>query len=67
MPFGKGFKESEHTVRSAPVHADTEVSIMDMNNLISFRLSYNFSFGKKKITARPEFENLDFDSGILRK
>lgn len=67
MPFGKGFKESEHTVRSAPVYADTEINVMDRNNLISFRLSYNFSFGKNKITARPEYDNLDFDSGILRK
>lgn len=65
--FGKGFKESEHTVRSAPVYADTEINVMDRNNLISFRLSYNFNFGKNKITARPEYDNLDFDSGILRK
>jgi len=67
MPFGKGFKESEHTVNSAPVYADTEYNLMDRNNLLSLKLSYNFSFGRNKNKARPQYDNIDNDSGILLK
>lgn len=67
MPFGKGFKESEHTVNSAPVYADTEYKIMDRNNLLSVKLSYNFSFGRNRNRARPQYDNYDSDSGILQK
>ena len=67
MPFGKGFKEREYTVNDAPVYSSTETNIKDMNNLISLKLSYNFSFGRNKNSARPQYDNGDNDSGILRK
>lgn len=67
MPFGNGFKESERTVNSAPVHADTEYNVMDRNNMVSVKLSYNFSFGRNRNSARPQYDNGDDDSGILRK
>lgn len=67
MPFGKGFKESEHTVNSAPVYADTEYKIMDRNNMLSLKLSYNFSFGRNRNIAQPQYDNYDNDSGILHK
>lgn len=67
MPFGKGFKESEYTVKEAPVYADTEAKILDYNNLVSIKLSYNFNFGRNRNQARPRFGNGDNDSGLLRK
>lgn len=67
MPFGKGFKESEHTVNSAPVYADTEVFIKDRANMISLKLSYNFSFGRNRNKSRPRFENYSPETGILSK
>lgn len=67
MPFGKGFKESEHTVNSAPVYADTEYNIRDRSNMLSIKLSYNFGFGRNKNKAAPQYDNYDNDSGILHK
>lgn len=67
MPFGNGFKESEHTVNSAPVYADTECKIMDYNNLLSIKLSYNFSFGRNRNKANRQYDNFDNDSGVLIK
>lgn len=67
MPFGKGFRESEHTVNSAPVYTETQSVIMDQNNLISVKLSYNFRFGRNRNSASPQFENGDSDTGILFK
>lgn len=67
MPFGKGFTESERTVREAPVYSDTRLKIMDLNNLVSLKLSYNFGFGRNRNSAGPQFDNYDNDSGILRK
>lgn len=67
MPFGKGFTDSERTVKEAPVHYDTHYTIMDMNNLVSLKLSYNFSFGRNRNSAAPEFDKYDDDSGILKK
>lgn len=67
MPFGKGFKESEYTVDESPVHANTQLNIMDRNNLLSLKLSYNFSFGRNRNRANPQFDNGDDDTGILRK
>lgn len=67
MPFGNGFKESEHTVNTAPVYKDTEYKYMDYNNLVSIKLSYNFNFGRNKNKAMPQYDNYDNDSGILRK
>lgn len=67
MPLGKGFKESEHTVNSAPVYADSEYVISDRNNLISVKLSYNFNFGRNRNRKGPQFDNIDSDSGILIK
>ncbi len=67
MPFGKGFKESEYTVKEAPVYADTEINVIDRCNLVSLKLSYNFDFGRNRNRARPQFGNEDNDSGLLRK
>ncbi len=67
MPFGKGFKESEHTVNSAPVYADTEYLMRDWSNMLSIKLSYNFNFGRNRNRARPQYDNIDNDSGILHK
>lgn len=67
MPFGKGFKESEHTVNSAPVYADTEIFVRDRANMISLKLSYNFRFGRNRNSARPQYDNVSNDSGILTK
>lgn len=67
MPFGKGFKESEHTVNTSPVYADSEYKIRDRSNMLSIKLSYNFSFGRNKNEATPQYDNIDNDSGILHK
>jgi len=67
MPFGKGFRESEHTVKDAPVYAEREVDIRDCVNYIALQLSWNVSFGRNNNKARPQFENGDSDSGLLRK
>lgn len=67
MPFGKSFKESEYTVSDAPVYTNTITRVKDWANLVSLKLSYNFSFGKNKNTSRPQFENGDNDTGLLRK
>lgn len=67
MPFGKGFKESEHTVNSAPVYADTEYGMRDWSNMVSIRLSYNFNFGRNRNRAQPKYDNGDSDTGVLRK
>lgn len=67
MPFGNGFKESEHTINNAPVYASTEYMIMDRNNMLSIKLSYNFSFGRNKNRATPQYDNFDNDSGLLHK
>lgn len=67
MPFGKGFKESEYTVNEAPVHANTVADIRDRSNMVSFKLSYNLSFGRNRNRARPQYDNGDNDSGILQK
>lgn len=67
MPFGNGFRESEYTVRNAPVYANMETVIGDMNNMVSVKLSYTFGFGRNKNRAHPKFSNGDDDSGMLTK
>lgn len=67
LPFGKGLKESEYTVDGAPVFSSTEILVKDWSNLVSFKLSYNFSFGRNKNRARPQYDNISDDSGILIK
>ena len=67
MPFGKGLKESERTVATAPVHADTEVFVRDRANMVSLKLSYNFSFGRNQNRAQPQYDNVSNDTGILTK
>lgn len=67
MPFGKSFDESERTVNSAPVHNEFRTKVKDMANMLSFSLSWNFSFGRNKNRARPGSENSDNDSGILKR
>lgn len=67
MPFGKGMKESEHTVNSAPVYADTELIVRDRANMLSLKMSYNLSFGRNRNKAQPQYDNYSNDSGILTK
>lgn len=67
MPFGKGLKEKEYTVDSAPVYSNREIFIKDWANQIFFKLSYNFSFGRNKNSVRPAYDNGNSDSGILKK
>ena len=67
MPFGKSFKEREYTVKEAPVFADTRYESFDMNNLVSIKFIYNFSFGRNRNEEGPRVEGNDNDSGILRK
>lgn len=67
MPLGKGMKESEHTVNSAPVYADTEIFVRDRANMLSLKLSYNFKFGRNRNKAIPQYDNASYDSGILTK
>ena len=67
MPFGNGFKESEHTINEAPVFSNLESVVMDRNNLVSLIFSYNFSFGRNRNHANPQYSNGDEDSGILHK
>ena len=67
MPFGNGVKGSERTVNAAPVYSDTQTKIMDWSNMVSIKLSYNFSFGRNRNSAQPQYGNGDNDSGILRK
>ena len=66
-PFGKSFKEREYTVKEAPVFADTRYESFDMNNLVSIKFIYNFSFGRNRNEEGPRVEGNDNDSGILRK
>jgi hypothetical protein len=67
MPFGKHFKDSERTVSSALVYMDNENLIKDWTNMISLKLSWNFSFGKRHNYSGPQFSNGDNDTGILKK
>lgn len=67
MPFGKHFKENERTVASAIVYMDNESLIKDWTNMLSVKLSWNFSFGKRHNYSNPQFSNGDDDSGILKK
>lgn len=67
MPFGRGMREREYTVNSAPVYADTEIFVRDKANMLSLKLSYNFTFGRNKNRARPQYDNVNDDSGILTK
>ncbi len=67
MPFGKGLKEKEYTVDSAPVYSNREIFIKDWANQIFFKLSYNFSFGRNRNNVRPAYDNGNSDSGILKK
>jgi len=67
MPFGKSFNESERTVGTALVHNKSQIRVKDRANMISFSLSWNFSFGKNQNNAMPQFENGDEDSGLLKK
>lgn len=67
MPFGKGFKDSEHSVGTALVHTDNENDIRDWSNMLSVKFSWNVTFGKRQNKARPRFTQSDDDSGLLTK
>lgn len=67
MPFGKGFKESEHTIKDAPVYSERHFDIMDGANYIAFELSWNMSFGRNQNRERPQLDKGDNDSGLLKK
>ena len=67
QPFGKGWRESEYTVKDAPVYMNNVTYVGDRANLITFKLSYNFNYGRKRDNANPQISNGDDDSGLLRK
>lgn len=67
MPFGKAFKESEYTVKAAPVYSDTQIEVWDRRNSVSLRLVYYLNFGRNQNRERPNINVGDSDSGILRK
>ena len=61
MPFGKSFKEGQHTVGSALVNNVYTTQIRDMANMVSL------NFGKNDNSAQPQFDNATTDTGILKK
>lgn len=67
LPFGKHFKDSQRTVEEALVLSKTESIINEWANRISVKFSWNFSFGKRKNNATPQFGNINNDTGILTK
>ena len=67
MPFGKNFIESEQTVDTAPVFVKTINKSKDRVNMLSLKFSWNFSFGKNQINAKPNFSGENEDKGILKK
>ncbi len=67
MPFGKSFKESEHTVKDAPVFYENITSFRDGANYVALEFSWNISFGRNRNNAQPQFSNGDNDSGLLKK
>lgn len=67
MPLGMKWTESERTVAEAPVHYNNESCLDDRTNLVSFKLNWNFRFGKRHNNDNPQFSNGDSDTGILTK
>lgn len=67
MPFGRKFRESEHTVATSPVATSRVTDIRDRANMLSLKLSWNLSFGRNRNQARPSFSKDVQDTGILTK
>lgn len=67
QPFFHAFKEGEKTTKKAIVQSNIENSICDYKNMIQFKLSYNFSFGRQWKGNTQRKKNEDNDSGVLIK
>lgn len=67
MPFGKSFKEGQHTVGSVLVNNVYTTQIRDRANMVSLKLEWNLNFGKNDKSAQPQFDNVTTDTGILKK
>lgn len=67
QPFFHAFKEGEKTTDGCIVQSQIENSIHDYKNMVQFKLSYNFSFGRQWKGGTQKKKNEDNDSGILIK
>ena len=67
QPFFHAFKEGEKTTEKAILQSNIENSIHDYKNMIQFKLSYNFSFGRQWKGGTQKQRNEDNDSGVLVK
>ena len=67
QPFFHAFKEGEKTTEKAILQSNIENSIHDYKNMIQFKLSYNFSFGRQWKGGTQKKRNEDNDSGVLIK
>lgn len=67
QPFFRAFKEGEKTTEKAILQSNIENSIHDYKNMIQFKLSYNFSFGRQWKGGTQKQRNEDNDSGVLIK
>ncbi|MDE6576755.1 MAG: outer membrane beta-barrel family protein [Muribaculaceae bacterium] len=67
MPFGKCFKDSEHSVRTSIVHTNEEYQVKEMANYVSLTLSWNVRFGRNQNKLDQSIRNEDTDNGILTK
>lgn len=67
QPFFSAFKEGERTTGEAILQSKTEHLIYDYINMVQFKFSYNFSFGRQWAGGIQRKKNEDNDSGILVK
>lgn len=67
MPFGKQFKDSEYTIKSAPVFHETVSICRDYANYIALQLSWNISFGRNQNRVKANYYKGDDDPGLLKK
>jgi hypothetical protein len=66
-PFFDAYKEGTETHPAALVHSISTTSTKDYANMVYFRFSYNFSFGRNTKTSQKKINNEDTDSGILSR
>ena len=67
MPFGKQFKDSEYTIKGAPVFHETSSICKDYANYVSLQLSWNISFGRNQNRVKANYYKGKDDAGILTK
>lgn len=67
QPFMSGFKEGEHTTKTAIIQSDMMTNIKDWQNMVCIKFTYNLSFGKHVKAPAQKVRNIDNDSGILVK